>query len=54
MPSVVFTNNNVFGGNDINGATVCWREFGVNDESYSVDGVIFCVTYLNTTSYVQK
>ena len=55
MSSVVFTNNNVFGGNDINGATVCWRELKYrlkdlgyelttadNNELNDCEGIIFC------------
>ena len=26
MSSVIFNNDNLFEGNDINGATACWRE----------------------------
>ena len=55
MSSTVYTNNNLFGGNDINGATTCWRELkrqlktlgyelttADNNDLMDCAGIIFC------------
>lgn len=55
MSSLVFANNNMFGGNDINSATVCWRELkhklealgyelvtADNNDIKDCAGIIFC------------